>query len=212
MNQTQLKFRSLLVLAIVLACPNFAAGDLQLTTNGGFETGDTSGWQSFPSTGSSFSAQSSIVFEGSFAGLLDNPTGTSAAVIKQANLGIGMLQANQDVTISFWAQGSAANGGVHFAEFFTEIDGGGASSSTILGGGPLFLTNTWTQYQFTVNTGSNDISGGVTLQFAAVTGGDQGSTSTFFIDNVSVSVVPEPTSAILLGGAGLGLMLRRRRG
>ena len=70
----------------------------------------------------------------------------------------------------------------------------------------------WQPFSFSVVAGP-DVSGGVTLQFAAVTGGADGSTSVLFIDNVSVSTgaIPEPTAATLLGLGGLGLMIRRRR-
>jgi hypothetical protein len=54
------------------------------------------------------------------------------------------------------------------------------------------------------------VSGGVTLQFAAVTGGDPSSTSVLFIDDVSITIVPAPAGAALLGMGGLVAMRRRR--
>ena len=136
-------------------------------------------------------------------------------MVKQANLGIGNVIAGETVTISFAAMGAGVNGGVAFAEFFSEISGGGTSSSQILGGGSLALTGVYQNFNFTTVAGA-DVGGGVTLQFNAATGANAGSTSRLFIDGVSVSVsvaraVPEPASTTLLSLVGVGMLLRRRR-
>jgi uncharacterized protein (TIGR03382 family) len=149
-------------------------------------------------------------FAGAFAGNLVNNTEGSAAIIKQANIGIGQVNAGDEITISFWAKGINAAGGVNFAEFFSEIDGGGTSASQILGGAPLFASETdWTFYEFVTFAGPN-VSGGVTLQFTATTGANIGSTSELFIDNVSVTVIPAPGAMALLGMGGLVATRRRR--
>lgn len=196
-------------LAALVACVSGASAGLELTnSNRGFELGDVSGWVSFPAPFSTFEA-SSDAFSGSFSGELNNSGAPSGAVIKQANMGIGLVEAFQEVTISFWAKGSGVAGGVQFAEFFSELDGGGVSSAALLGGAPLFVGTDWSFYEFTTTTGA-DVSGGVTLQFAAVTGGDSGSASQLFIDDVSVSIVPAPSAMALLGLGGL-IGARRRR-
>ena len=211
MLHSKLFSASLLCVAIFFAFSRTASADF--TINGNFETGNTSGWTSFPSGNSTFAAINSPlsdVFAGAFSGKLENLATGSAAVIKQANLGVGVVLPFQQITISFWAKGSGAAGGVQFAEFFSEISGGGTSSSAILGGGPLALTDTYTLYQFTTTTGSN-VTGGVTLQFNAATGANVGSRSTIFVDNVSVSAaIPEPSSTLLILG-GLGMVASRRR-
>jgi MYXO-CTERM domain-containing protein len=120
-----------------------------------------------------------------------------------------VVNPGEQVTISFAAKGEGAIGGVAFAEFFSEIAGGGVSSSILLGGAPLALTNQYHTFNFTVNAGP-DVSGGVTLQFAAVTGANPGSVSVLFIDNASVSVIPEPAGAALLGIGVLGALRRRQ--
>ena len=187
-----------------------AFGQIELTTNGNFETGDTSGWEYFPTPASSFFADSVAPFAGGFSGNLENLTDGTAAVIKQANMGIGQVSAGDEITISFWAKNINGVGGVNFAEFFSEIAGGGTSSAQILGGAPLFASATdWTFYQFTTFAGPN-VSGGVTLQFTATTGAIIGSTSQLLIDNVSVTIIPAPASVAMLGLGGLFAGRRRR--
>ena len=99
-----------------------------------------------------------------------------------------------------------------FAELFSEIAGGGVSKPEILGGGPLALDpdpDTWKQFVFNTTTGP-DVSGGLTLQFNAATGGADGSFSELFVDNISIQVVPVP-AAVWLFGSALGLLGWMRR-
>ena len=184
---------NLFSMSLMLACASASLGLAsaaqtgQLTTNGGFEAGDTSGWQSFPSATSTFNATMDAN-SGSFGGEIMNSSPASAAIIKQANLGVGSIQPGDAIRISFAAKGSNDVGGVFFAEFFSEIAGGGVSSSEFLGGGPIFSINAdWQNYCFTTVAGP-DVSGGVTLQIAAITGGATGSFSNVSIDDVSVTI------------------------
>ncbi len=198
--------RATIALALTAGVAN--AG-IDLAVNGGFEAGDTSGWQSFPTGNSSFDV-STDAFSGAFSGRLENLASGSAAVIKQANVGIGIVEAGDEINISFWAKGANANGGVNFAEFFSEIDAGGTSSSEILGGAPLNISDTeWRFFSFTTTAGA-DVSGGVTLQLTATTGANIGSTSLLFVDDVIISVVPAPASAAMLALGGLAAARRRR--
>ena len=169
-------------------------GGGELTVNGDFETGDTSGWEFFPNNGT-FAATMAQANGGLWSGNLvaSVPAGggpPSFPVIKQANIGVGTVQPNSSVDISFDLFGSVSGaGGVFFAEFFSELSGGGTSSSVILGGGPLFPNGTWTTYTFTTPTG-NDVSGGVTLQLKTDCGANAGCTVDAYIDNVSVTPTP----------------------
>ena len=193
--------------ACTLVIAGVATGQ-ELTTNGGFETGDTTGWESFPTANSTFNITSDSN-SGNWAAEVFNNDLASSAVIKQANIGIGLVNPGDTIDISFAAKGEGVIGGVVFAEFFSEVDGGGVSAGEILGGAPLPLTNEYQTFNFTTTAGP-DVSGGVSLQFATVTGGGQGSVSILFVDDASV-VVPEPTTAALAGLGGLALLARRRR-
>lgn len=175
---------------------------VELTTNGDFETGDTSGWIEFPTGGSSFGAvdtPAADVFAGSFSAMIENTVEASNAFTRHSNIGIGIVQPSTEVNISFWAKGSGVAGGVQFAEFFSDA-AAGVSSSEILGGGPLFLTDTYQFFEFTVTTG-NDVTNGVTLQMGAATGANIGSTATFFFDDVSVTTLADGSA--LLGDCNL---------
>lgn len=199
----------LLVLA-AFADPARAGLLTNIAVNGSFDSGDTSGWTYFPSASSTFGVISSDFDTAPFSSILVNSAFASAAVIKQANLGVGLVNPGDTVEISFAAKGFSGPGGVAFAELFSEISGGGVSQSQILGGGPLPLTSDWVQFNFTTTLGP-DVSGGVTLQFAAVTGAVPGSVSVLLLDSVRFSVVPEPSSLAFLGLAATGLVARRRR-
>ncbi len=201
--------RCMAISFLAVAAMTLNASAIELTTNGGFETGDTSGWDSFPTANSTFLITGDAN-SGSFAAEVFNNDLSSSAVVKQGNLGIGQVSPGDEVTISFAAKGLGTIGGVLFAEFFSEIDGGGTSSNEILGGGPLPITQDYQVFKFTTTAGP-DVSGGITLQFAAVTGGGAGSTIVAFIDDASVSIIPEPTSAALACLLGLGFVGRRRR-
>ena len=160
-----------------------------IAVNGGFETGDFTGWQEFPSA----PGQITIAAPGessAFAARINNAQLASASLIKNNNLAAGSLVAGEEITVSFDLKGTTAIGGVVFAELFSELSGGGTSKAEILSGGPLFPDadpSVWTNFSFTTTLGP-DVSGGVTLQIAAITGGAEGSLADICVDNVSVTV------------------------
>ena len=181
-----------IVAASFLSAPAFAA---ELSLNGGFETGTFANWLQFPSGPGQQSIVTTNPSSGTFAARVFNDVSFSNSLIKQANLGIGIVQPNgQQLTVSFDARGSFPIGGVAFAEFFSELPGGGTSKAEILGGAPLALNpdpNVWTSFSFVVTTGPN-VGGGVTLQLGTVNGAAAG--SEMFFDNVSIQTgVIDPT-------------------
>ena len=163
----------------------------ELTMNGGFEAGNIACWQDFSGVNNgTFAATMDQAKTGSWSGHLVASGAGSFPVVKQPNLGIGTVTPNTSMTIEFDLYGSTSGaGGVFFAEFFSELTGGGTSSAVILGGGPLFPTGTWTHYSFTTPTGA-DVTGGVTLQLKADCGGNADCVVDAYIDNVSVKVTP----------------------
>lgn len=211
--------RTKLTAAMVLSLSAGAAQAvyMDVAVNGGFETGDFTGWTQFP--GSLGAAGQQITAPGNasgFAARLTEPA-PAANIIKQANLLPGAWTTGQAIDIQFDIRGTASAGGVLFAELFSELTGGGVSSSVILGGGPLFPNadpNVWTTYNFTGYAGP-DTSGGITLQLNAACGAGAGCVSDYFIDNVSisadVSAVPVPAAAWLFGSGLLGLIGIARR-
>lgn len=199
------------VAATALVSLSTFASAVELTNNGGFETGDFTGWTQFP-TG--VGQQNIITLNpstGTYAAEINNTTTFSNSLFKQANIGVGIVNPGDPIKIKFDARGSYATpGGVAFAEFFSELSGGGTSSAQILGGAPLAINpnpEVWTSFEFDVFAGPN-VSGGVTLQLGATNG--PGAPTQMFYDNVSVAIVPEPVSLSVLGLAGMGLMRRRR--
>jgi len=162
----------------------------ELTTNGDFETGDFTGTVQFLNGGTQ-TITTVNPSSGTYSANLNVVATQSDTVLKFANLSPGAFTPGQTVTISFDMRGSLDPGGVAFAEFFSELSGGGTSAAEILfGGGPIFPNadpNVWTNFSTTALTGS-DTSGGVTLQLKAATGG--GSLADIYFDNVSVTVGP----------------------
>lgn len=194
-----------------------SAQAIELAVNGGFETGDFTGWTQFPGSLGPAGQQITNVnpSSGSFAARLTEPS-PAANIIKQANLAPGLFTPGQQIFISFDYRGTASAGGVLFAELFSELSGGGTSSSVILGGAPLFPNanpNTWTSVSF-IGLAGPDTSGGITLQLNAACGADANCVSDYFIDNVSIqaNVVPVP-AAVWLFGSALGVVgvMRRKR-
>ena len=163
-----------------------------LAVNGDFETGDFSCVQQFLNGGTQ-SITTTNPQAGTFAANIVVTVPDTDTVIKFANLTPGDFTAGETIHISFDMRGSVEPGGVVFAEFFSEIAGGGTSSAEILfDNGPIFPNadaQTWTNFRTTTVAGS-DTTGGVSLQLKALSGG--GNLSDIYFDNVCVSKSPCP--------------------
>ncbi|MGI9341665.1 MAG: hypothetical protein ACR2QV_02375 [Gammaproteobacteria bacterium] len=194
-----------------------AAQAVNVQVNGSFETGDFTGWTQFPTGAGQQSVNGSTAgdtsSDGSFHAQINNDLPFGNSLIKNANVGVGVVAPNSPYTVTFDARGSyAVPGGVAFAEFFSELSGGGTSKAEILGGTPLAINpnpEVWTSFSFSGTTGA-DVSGGVTLQLGATTG-PAGGTNMFY-DNIVIDVTPIPVpAAVWLFGSALGLLGWMRR-
>ena len=202
--------------AVLMMCGGAAQAVELCVTNCGFEDGTFNGWTQFVAGPTETIVSPGAYGTSSFAARLALAGGPSDAVIKAANLGVGIITPFSTVTIQFDAMGSNADGGVLFAEFFSELSGGGTSKSELLGGAPLFAIPqgagfnpvTWTHFTFIVTTGS-DVSGGVTLQLKSSCGAAASCISDNSWDNASVAV-PVP-AAVWLFGSALGVVSVMRR-
>ena len=162
-----------------------------LAVNGDFETGDFSCIEQFLGAGTQ-SITTTNPQAGTFAANLNVTVPDTDTTIKFANLTPGEFTEGETIHISFDMRGSVQPGGVVFAEFFSEIAGGGTSMTEILFGGPIFPAAdpaTWTNFRTTTVTGS-DTTGGVSLQLKALSGA--GNLSDIYFDNVCVSKSPCP--------------------
>jgi hypothetical protein len=156
----------------------------ELAVNGGFESGDFTGWETSPNGGTiTITTDSSA---GDFAANL-NITAAGNPTLKAANLGAGAIAPGQQITVSFDWKGSDANGGVVDIRLFSELSGGGVSATEIIREGAGFPAN-WTTVGPLIITTGPDVSGGVTLQFTAICGAVAGCVSDVYIDNVSIVI------------------------
>ena len=153
---------------------------------------------------------------GGSAGLPGAGGPTRTAVLRNADLGVGLVGPHSLVDLAFRAKGASEGGGVAFAGVLSEVTPSDSSASGILGGGPLALTEDNAPFQFQAGTGP-EVSAGVTLQVAAIAGGGGDDVCELVIDDIPVeiraSVVPVPSALPLLSRApgGPGLAARRRR-
>jgi len=216
---TKLIFKTSAMAAAMLLCTSAAqAASMDIAQNGGFETGDFTGWQEFPNGGTQ-TITSVNPSSGTYAANLNVPvrSQTDPAVdnlLKNANLQAGNLTPGAPITITWDMRGSLQGaGGVVFVELFSEFSGGGATGE-IYTGGPIFPTADWASFTWNTNLGA-DVSGGVTLQLKTSCGPVEGCGVDAYFDNVTittdVSAVPVPAAVWLFGSGLLGLIGVARR-
>ena len=179
-------FYGILALVSLLGLCMTQSAKANLITNGGFETGDTTGWSGFAEVVSL--ADGFSVHSGNYAAADQGATGVFAAQNVTTTPGASYV-------IDFWVAGEIGSGSI-----VLDVYWGGALE--------LALTRTsdfdYTEYMFTV-TGSQSAT--TTLEFDTTETSGQ-----FFLDDVSVNSVPDAGSTLpLLGFASLGLVALRRK-
>lgn len=159
-----------------------------LIANGDFETGDTTGWETDIAGNSGVFTVTDAVskcetYSGGFTA-----NEAQLMTIRQANIGVGVVTPNSEITISFDLLGSAGDGGVFIAQVFSESTTAGVTKTDILNdGNPISLTDNWTRYSFTTTTGP-DVTNGITLLLKTECGAVAGCAVNANIDNVYVAV------------------------
>ncbi len=176
------------VAAVACASPAMAA---TIVTNGGFETGDLTGWTQFGNTGFT-GVETGAASEGTRSAFF-GPIGSTGGIFQTLMTTVGSL----------------------YSYSFTLANLGGTPSSfnaSIGGTSVLSLTNPGA-FAYTVYSGTFTATSAATaLRFTF-----QQDPSFFRLDAISVSMisgaVPEPAAwAMMIGGFGLvGASLRRRR-
>lgn len=161
-----------------------ATGDI--AANGGFETGDFTGWAVYKNGGfievdntQSKTGTWSAKVVASPAGL--NPT------LKQERKAAGNIKVGDRVKITFDYKGALTgeSGAYDFRSFVEAANG--VNQTEIFS---LIPSATWQNFTTTYTVKAGDVSGGITLQFGAICGGVPGCSSTLYLDNVSIIINP----------------------
>jgi hypothetical protein len=165
--------------------------DGDISSNGGFETGDLEGWTLYDNGGSATldntEAQTGDwcvkLFASAPSGL--NPT------LKQERKAAGSIVVGDKVQVTFSYKGSlTGESGTVSIQSFVEATNGASQIETF----DVTPTNTWqtftTTYTVTGALQGGDVSGGITMEFVAICGGVSGCSSTLYLDDISLILNP----------------------
>ena len=165
--------------------------DGEISSNGGFETGDLEGWTLYDNGGSATldntEAQTGDwcvkLFASAPSGL--NPT------LKQERKAAGSIVVGDEVQVTFSYKGSlTGESGTVSIQSFVEATNGASQIETF----NVTPTNTWqtftTTYTVTGALQAGDVSGGITMEFVAICGGVSGCSSTLYLDDISLILNP----------------------
>ena len=187
-----------------------AAFAQNLILNPGFETGDLTGWTPLNAgPGATISVISTGGNPTDYA-WLNNSLEANNLALSQTTANGSVVGAGLTVNYSFdLLGGNQSGGGVDFIHIFEQNSSGGVISQGPGLLGPYFPSASgWTTYtgSFTTVAGIDHL----TIEFDATTGANVGAMDQMGIDNVVLSVVPEPTTLSLTAMGLLGVWTLRR--
>lgn len=215
------KFRFVFTLVAAMVCSGSAQAGILL--NSGFESGtgtDADNWGQISGPAGSVTRSSDAPRTGAFSAHMSfdhiNNAAAGAAYFFEQNLGANTINNALDYNLSFWAR--SENDVFTGTDMFVQIqwldqdgsDGGGFKGETLVS---LVGQGLNTSYQrFTLNDlNAADGSDSFLLRFQVSAGAVDNIANGMFVDDASLSAVPEPTSLSLLALGSLAVLCRRNR-
>lgn len=192
-------------IASIMAMATLSVNAANLLANGNFNTGDFSGWYTYAADGTMANTiNTTLTYDSTPNAQMVSGDLTYRDAIGQAPVVIG---ANLPYTISFVYDASAVptTAGGNFAisvTYYSDL-AGSVYNGFEFPTGVLTTSGAWAPYSgnFTTPAGTQSLK----LEFELY------APVTVQLDNISLAPVPEPSSLMLLGGAGLSLLALRRR-